>query len=281
MWAGPNAQRRVDVDRHAQALVTGHLAGDEVDVLDAVDHDDDGAGSGRGRPASSVSAGHVDARIGDEEVVVAVARPPECLTHGVAHEAREAVASEGPLDEGPAAQRLRRDPDRQPRPRAAPGWRRSRRRRRGRRRRAVPGRSAVAAERRAATGGDRRRCCPAPYPASPAPAHRRSAHSDEQQPAWNWALDGRRVGKWALDRRATAAPVTGRVPSSGRCGHVRESGHSTGGVGALRGQPTRSTTERARACRAAFASLSGSGSSSACASRATAYVSSRACARAG
>ena len=92
------------------------------------------------------------------------------------------------------------------------------------------------APRRAATGGD---ACPAPYPAlRPLPDR----------------------GGSLLDRAAKSKERSVRTDRS-----------LIAGDGSPFRQPTRSTTLRARACRAALASLSGSGSSRACASRATAY----------
>ena len=110
---GPPA--RVDVDADPDRSRPGaENRLDRVEVLDAVDHHDRRlAGVGGGAQRQLAEGAGVRGRVGEQQVLVAVLGEPERLRQGEGHQPGEAlVGGEDPLEDGAAAHRLARDPDR-------------------------------------------------------------------------------------------------------------------------------------------------------------------------
>jgi hypothetical protein len=82
-------------------------------VLDRVDADGDLGPHPLVRRDGSQGA-DVDRRVGDEDVSRSALDEPHRLGHGVRHDTGEAGAREHPVEQGAAAHRLGRHPDRQP-----------------------------------------------------------------------------------------------------------------------------------------------------------------------
>ena len=143
-----------------------------------------------------------------------------------------------------------------------------------------PGRSRVAADSRAATGAGGRRGMRGTLShfrgRPPSPSKEQSAAGALPQSKSNPPAALPSSGKSNPSRRMLSRSSGTHAETRGLLFRLSAARRI-----ALSMQPTRSTTERARACRALFASLGGSGSSRARAARATAYVSARACSSAG
>ena len=110
---GPPA--RIDVDADPDRSRPGaENRLDRVEVLDAVDHHDRRLAGVGGRAQRQLAEGAgVGGRVGEQQVLVAVLGEPERLRQGVGHQPGEAlVGGEDPLEDGAAAHRLARDPDR-------------------------------------------------------------------------------------------------------------------------------------------------------------------------